>query len=74
VDAIKTGEVAIVVNTPSGRQSQQDDALIRKTAIRYNIPNITTPAGALAAAKGIAASKQGRDALCTLQDYAKSIR
>jgi carbamoyl-phosphate synthase large subunit len=74
VDAIKTGEVAIVVNTPSGRQSQQDDALIRKTAIRYNIPNITTPAGALAAAKGIAARKQGQVGLCTLQDYAGSIR
>ena len=73
VDAIKTGEVALVVNTPSGRRSQQDDALIRKTAIRYNIPNITTPAGALAAAKGIAARKRGQDALCTLQSYARVI-
>ena len=74
VDAIKTGDVAVVVNTPSGSRSQQDDALIRKTAIRYNIPNITTPAGALAAAKGIAARKQGQDALCTLQSYARTIR
>ena len=71
---LNTGEVAIVVNTPSGRQSQQDDALIRKTAIRYDIPNITTPAGALAAAKGLAASKQGRQALHTLQGYAAALR
>jgi carbamoyl-phosphate synthase large subunit len=65
VDAIKTGDVALVVNTPSGSQSQQDDAHIRKTAIRYHIPEVTTPAGALAAAKGIAARKRGQDALCT---------
>jgi carbamoyl-phosphate synthase large subunit len=74
VDAIKTGDVALVVNTPSGRQSQQDDAHIRKTAIRYNIPDITTPAGALAAAKGIAARKQGQDALCTLQSFVRALK
>ncbi|BBO72784.1 carbamoyl phosphate synthase large subunit [Desulfosarcina widdelii] len=74
VDAIKSGEVALVVNTPSGHRSQLDDALIRKTAIRYNIPNITTPAGAMAAAKGIAASKQGLEMLCTLQSYARTLR
>lgn len=74
VDAIKSGEVALVVNTPSGRRSQMDDALIRKTAIRYNIPNITTPAGAMAAAKGIAAHKQGLEMLCTLQSYARALK
>lgn len=74
VDAIKSGEVDLVVNTPSGRRSQKDDALIRKTAIRYNIPNITTPAGAMAAAKGIAAHKQGFEMLCTLQSYARALK
>lgn len=74
VDGMKTGDVALVVNTPSGRQSQQDDAYIRKTAIRYRIPNITTPAGALAAAKGIAARKRGQDALSTLQSYVRAIK
>ncbi len=74
LDGIKTGEVALVVNTPSGSQSQQDDAHIRKTAIRYNIPNITTPAGALAAAKGIAARKRGQDTLCTLQSYVRALK
>lgn len=74
VDGIKTGEVALVVNTPSGSQSQQDDAYIRKTAIRYHIPNITTPAAAMAAAKGIAARKRGQDTLRTLQSYARALR
>jgi carbamoyl-phosphate synthase large subunit len=74
VDGMKTGEVALVVNTPSGRQSHQDDAYIRNTAIRYGIPNITTPAGALASAKGIAARIKGQDALCTLQSYVRAIK
>jgi carbamoyl-phosphate synthase large subunit len=74
VDAIKTGEVVLVINTPSGSQSQQDDAYIRKTANRYAIPNITTPAGALAAAKGISARKQSQDVLCTLQAYGRALR
>ncbi|MGA6925236.1 MAG: carbamoyl-phosphate synthase large subunit [Desulfosarcina sp.] len=74
MDAIKTGDVALVVNTPSGSQSQQDDAYIRKTAIRYHIPNVTTPAAALAAAKGIAARKRGQDSLCTLQSYVGRLR
>jgi carbamoyl-phosphate synthase large subunit len=74
VDAIKTGDVALVVNTPSGSQSQQDDAHIRKTAIRYHIPEVTTPAAALAAAKGIAARIRGQEALCTLQSYARALK
>jgi carbamoyl-phosphate synthase large subunit len=74
VDAIKTGDVVLVINTPSGSQSHQDDAYIRKTANHYRIPNITTPAGALAVAKGIAARKRGQDALRTLQSLVRAIR
>ena len=74
VDAIKTGDVTLVVNTPSGSQSQADDTHIRKAAIRYNIPDITTPAGALAAAKGIASRIRGQDALCTLQSYVRALK
>jgi carbamoyl-phosphate synthase large subunit len=73
VDGIITGEVALVVNTPSGYRSQQDDAYIRKTANRYGIPNITTPAGALAAAKGIAARHQRQGSLRSLQTYAAAL-
>ena len=69
MDAIKTGQIALVINTPSGRQSQQDDAHIRQAAIRYRIPNITTPAGALAAAKAIAARKRGKPPVRPLSAY-----
>jgi carbamoyl-phosphate synthase large subunit len=57
LDDIKNGSVQMVINTPTGGQGQIDDSLIRKTAIRYHIANITTPASALAAAKGIAAQR-----------------
>jgi len=59
VDAIKNGEVQLVVNTPSGKETQEDDSYIRKTAIKHKIPYITTTAAALAAARGIAARRRG---------------
>ena len=58
VDEIKNGHVQMVINTPTGGQGQIDDSVIRKAAIGCRIVNITTPASALAAAKGIAAAIQ----------------
>jgi carbamoyl-phosphate synthase large subunit len=54
IDAIKNGEIHLVINTPSGRKSRHDSSYIRKAAIKYNIRYITTLAAAVAAAKGIA--------------------
>jgi carbamoyl-phosphate synthase large subunit len=59
VDEIKNGNVQMVINTPTGGQGQIDDSLIRKAAIQSGIANITTPASALAAARGIAARREG---------------
>jgi carbamoyl-phosphate synthase large subunit len=56
VDEIKNGHVQMVINTPTGEQGQIDDSVIRKAAIGSRIVNITTPASAQAAAKGIAAA------------------
>jgi carbamoyl-phosphate synthase large subunit len=56
LDEIKNGRVQMVINTPTGGQGQIDDSVIRKAAIGCRIANITTPASALAAAKGIAAT------------------
>jgi carbamoyl-phosphate synthase large subunit len=58
VDAVKTRQVDLVINTPSGHQGQLDDGYIREAAIQYKIPHISTPAGAMAAAKGIAARRR----------------
>ncbi|HPK02625.1 MAG TPA: carbamoyl-phosphate synthase large subunit [Candidatus Sumerlaeota bacterium] len=69
VDGIMNGEIDLVINTPAGRRSQHDDSYIRKSAIRYKIPYITTMAGALAAAKGIAAWSESGETIKSLQDY-----
>ena len=69
VDAIKNGLVQLVVNTPSGRQSQSDGSNIRKAAVKYNVMHITTTAAAIAAAKGIAARRNGKSRVRSLQEY-----
>jgi carbamoyl-phosphate synthase large subunit len=52
---VKTGKVDMVINTPLGRESFYDEKSIRRAAIRYNIPCITTLSAANAAARGIRA-------------------
>ena len=42
VDLVKTGKVDMIINTPLGRESFYDEKSIRRAAIRYNIPCITT--------------------------------
>ena len=74
VDAIKNGEIQLVINTPAGRLSKYDDSYIRKAAIKYKIPYITTIAAAVAAVKGIAALKQGHGRAKSLQSYHAEIK
>jgi len=73
-DAIKNKEIQLVINTPRGRLSQYDDSYIRKTAIKYKVPYITTIAAALAAAKGIEAYRQGTSQVKPLQTYHTDIK
>ncbi len=74
VDAIKNGEINLVVNTPSGKDSKDDDSYIRKAAIKYNVLNITTTAAATAAARGIAGRRTGQATVKSLQNYHKNIK
>ena len=74
IDAIKNGEIQLIVNTPSGKGSQDDDSYIRKAAIEYKILNITTTAAALAAARGIAARREGKSEIKSLQAYHADIK
>jgi len=74
VDAIKNGEIHLIVNTPSGKESKDDDSYIRKAAIQYKILNITTTAAAFAAAKGIAARRKGKSKIKSLQAYHADIK
>jgi carbamoyl-phosphate synthase large subunit len=74
VDGIKNGEIQLVINTPVGRLSIYDDSYIRKAAIKYKIPYITTTAAAVAAAKGIAAFRKGHGRAKSLQRYHADIK
>jgi carbamoyl-phosphate synthase large subunit len=74
VDGIKNKEILLVINTPSGSMSQYDDSYIRKAAIKYKVPYITTTAAAVAAAKGIVAVRKGHGRVKSLQSYHEDIR
>jgi carbamoyl-phosphate synthase large subunit len=74
VDGIKNGEIQLVINTPVGRLSIYDDSYIRKAAIKFKIPYITTTAAAIAAAKGIAAFRKGHGRAKSLQSYHADIK
>ena len=73
-DAIKNGNIQLVINTPSGKLSTHDDSYIRKAAIKYKVLYITTTAAAVAAVKGIAASKAGTSPVKSLQSYHADIK
>ncbi len=73
-DAIKNGEIQLVINTPSGKRSVEDDSYIRKAAIKYKIPYITTIAAAASSAKGIRAFRKGHGRVKSLQRYHGEIR
>ena len=77
VDGIMNGDIQLIVNTPIGKLGQHDDSYIRKTAIKYRIPYITTLSAATASAKGIATFRENKDGISTvksLQCYHKDIK
>ena len=74
VDAIKNGEIKLVINTPSGKLGKYDDSYIRKAAIKYKVPYITTLAAASAAVKGIAAYRKEHGGVKSLQSYHADIK
>jgi len=69
VDAIKNGDVQLVINTTQGTKALSDSRDIRRTALLSKIPYYTTIAGASAAAEGIIAYREGNLTVRPLQDY-----
>ncbi|WP_396595552.1 carbamoyl-phosphate synthase large subunit [Brevundimonas sp. R86498] len=70
VDAMKNGDVQLVINTTEGKQSLQDSFSLRRTALMMKIPYYTTAAGALAAAQGIGAIQADTLDVRPIQSYA----
>ena len=71
VDAMINREIQLVINTPIGRDPALDDAHIRRAAVRYQVPCITTLTGAMAAADAIAALRGRTLVVRSLQELAK---
>jgi len=69
VDHVKNGEIALIINTPLGKTSVYDELAIRRAAVDYRIPYITTIAGAQATVSGLAALISGGLSVKSLQEY-----
>jgi carbamoyl-phosphate synthase large subunit len=68
IDLVKTGRVDLIINTPLGRESFYDEKSIRRAAVRYQVPCITTLSAAQAAARGIRALIDHSFGVNALQD------
>ena len=69
LDAIKNHEIQLIVNTPSGEEARTDARLIRRTALAYKIPIITTIAGARATAAAIRSLQSQPLGVKPIQEY-----
>jgi carbamoyl-phosphate synthase, large subunit len=73
LDLLKDGKISLVINTPSGKATKEDEMKIRSLAILYNIPLITTVSGAQASVNGIEnLIKHPKISVRSLQEYHKS--
>ncbi|MEX2447159.1 MAG: carbamoyl-phosphate synthase large subunit [Solirubrobacterales bacterium] len=68
VDLIRERRCDLVINTPTGSGARADGQAIRTAAVRHGIPCVTTMTGATAAARAIAAQKQGEAPVLSLQE------
>jgi len=73
IDAINNKEIKLIINTPVGKTAAYDDSYIRKNAIKYKIPYITTPAAAIAVADGIKSYLENKGDIKSLQEYHSEI-
>lgn len=71
-DLIKSGDIALVINTPLGADSKRDSYYIRRTALVYGIPYFTTLAAANAASAAIARMKKEEFMVRSLQEFHES--
>lgn len=75
LDAVTNGDLAMIINTPIGKEGTSDDSYIRKGAIKARIPYVTNMAAAKASLEGIMEMKiHGISEVKSLQEYHKAIK
>ncbi|TVQ64393.1 MAG: carbamoyl-phosphate synthase large subunit [Phycisphaerales bacterium] len=70
LDMLLSGEIQLVINTPTRSGWNTDEGRIRASAVRLGVPMVTTATGALAAVRAIEALRAGDWSVAALQDYA----
>ncbi|MGB3057009.1 MAG: carbamoyl-phosphate synthase large subunit, partial [Candidatus Omnitrophota bacterium] len=73
-DAVKNGEIQLIINTPVGKSSKYDDSYIRIKAVQHKIPYITSMAAAEASVDGIEAIQKKKVSPKALQDIYVDLR
>jgi carbamoyl-phosphate synthase large subunit len=73
LDYIKRGEVNLIINTPTTKQSVKDGYQIRRSAVDYHVPYITTIQAAQAAADAILKAKKEEITIKALNEYHKEV-
>ena len=73
-DAVKNGDIHLIINTPIGSNSKYDDSYIRIMAIQQKIPYITSMAAAQASLEGIEAFRDKKISPKSLQEYHKEVK
>jgi carbamoyl-phosphate synthase large subunit len=68
-DAVINGDIDLIINTPSGKQSADDGYYIRRMAVELGIPYVTTLAGARAVLNAIEHVKEGEIGVKSLNEY-----
>ena len=68
-DLVKSRKVNLIINTPLGRTSFYDERSIRRAAMQYSVPCVTTMTGAVATVAAIRALREEQLQVRSLQDY-----
>jgi carbamoyl-phosphate synthase large subunit len=74
LDYMKRGEVKLIINTPTTKQSVKDGYQIRRNAVDYHVPYVTTVQAAQAAAQAIEKAKKDQITIKALGDYHKEVQ
>jgi len=74
VDAIVSGEIDLLINTPLGKKSQYDDYAMRRAAITYRVPYLTTMSATNAACDAIIALRSVAPQVRSLQEWTSMAR
>jgi carbamoyl-phosphate synthase large subunit len=69
IDLLVSGEIQLLINTPLGKFTQQDDYAIRRAALVHRVPYTTTMSAASAACDAIIALRSRRGSVRSLQEW-----